>query len=388
MQPCDILLLSTADWDNPSWTNKQHVAAELARRGFRILYVELPGTRRPTVTRRDLGRIWRRLGRGLTPPRRVRDNVWVWSPIVIPWQHIWIIRQLNRLLLSVQLLHAQHEAGFSPRVMWTYWPLTTLYYDTARYGLVVYHSVDDIKEQPGMPKALIAVAEQDMARAADVIFTTSPHLYEVNKALNPNTHFQPNVADFGHFNRAMQPGPLPADLEPIAEPRIGFIGAVSGYKQDFQLIAQTAEARPDYQFVLIGDVGEGDPLTDPGVLRARANIHLMGPRAYADLPDYLRGFQVAILPSRLNEYTRSMFPMKFFEYLAAGRPVVGTRIESLLDYEGMALLREPEAFARGLDEALAGQLAPLDERLDLARNNTYETRTDRMLALIDALKAG
>ena len=116
----DILMVSTADWDNPYWTNKQHVAVELGSRGHRVLYIESQGLRRPTATRRDLGRIWRRLKRGLGPPRQVRDNIWVVSPIIIPFQHYAWVRRLNRSLLSLIVGLWSRWLGLRPTILWTY----------------------------------------------------------------------------------------------------------------------------------------------------------------------------------------------------------------------------------------------------------------------------
>lgn len=383
MEKFDILLVSTADWDNPFWTNKQHVAVELARRGHRILYVESSGIRTPTATARDMNRIWRRLKRVFGKPRRVQDNIWVWSPILIPWHAKPWVRFLNKGLLALQRGLAQAQVGFAPKVMWTYWPLTTYFYNLNKYNKVIFHSVDDIKEQPGTPRALVAQGEVDLATKASIVFTTAPHLCEFNKAFNANTHYFNNVADFAHFNRATEPGPIPADLESIPHPRIGFVGAISGYKQNLELIRQMADRRPNYHFVLIGDIGEGDPLTNAAILKNVPNIHLLGPKAYKDLPDYLRGMDVGLLPSHLNDYTRSMFPMKFFEYLAAGLPVISTRIPALADHADLVLLRDSEDFEEGLDRIIAGDCATLEQRLAAAREQTYEARTEKMLRLIE-----
>src|SRR4029078_11049766 len=97
-RPVDIVLLSTADWDNPFWTNKQHVAQELARRGHRVLYIDSLGLRRPSATGRDLRRVLRRLFPALRRPRAVRDRLWVWSPVVIPLQRFGAVRWINKAL--------------------------------------------------------------------------------------------------------------------------------------------------------------------------------------------------------------------------------------------------------------------------------------------------
>ena len=322
----DILLISTADWSNPYWTNKQHVAIQLARQGHKVFYVKSQGLRAPTATRKDLRRIWAKLKRGLAPPREVRDNLWVWSPIVVPFHRSVMVRKVNRLLLSAGLRFWMQRKGIRPRLLWTYSPLTTELYDLDQYPIVVYHAVDDIKAQPGMPRAAIEAAENELSCRADIIFTTAHNLYVTHGRLNPATYYFSNVADYDHFNRALSPEvKIPEDISAIAGPRIGFIGAISSYKLDFQMINSVANTHPEWSFVFVGEIGEGDPATDPSIFKGATNIHFLGGRPYSSLPAYLKGMDVVLLPNRINDYTKSMFPMKFFEYLAAGKPVVATR---------------------------------------------------------------
>ena len=115
------------------------------------------------------------------------------------------------------------------------------------------------------------------------------------------------------------------------------------------------------------------------------NIHLLGPRPYQSLPAYLKGFDVALLPNTLNEYTANMFPMKFFEYLAAGKPVVSVDLNAVRDYaDTVCVATSVHAFIAGIEDALRGAAAPLAARLSLARQPTYQQRTARMLELINA----
>jgi glycosyltransferase involved in cell wall biosynthesis len=380
----DILLVSTADWDNPYWTNKQHVAVELAGRGHRVFFVESPGLRRPRATARDLGRLWRRLKRGLGRPRRVRERMWVFSPLLFPFQSCRLIRRLNRRILQTSLWFRLRQVGVTPVILWTYSPLTLELLKAGDYELMVYHAVDDIKSQPGMPRAVIAAAEEILSRTADIIFTTSAALQEAHGALNPRTYYFPNVADFEHFYRALDEATeLPADLAAIPAPRIGFIGAISGYKLDFILLRALAEARPAWSLVMIGEVGEGDAWTDVAALRQVPSVHFLGGRPYGSLPAYLKGFDVAILPNRINEYTKSMFPMKFFEYLAAGRQIVGINLPSLAAYARLATFADNDHdFIAAIDMVLAGTGIPLSERLAAAKEQTYQSRTARMMALV------
>ena len=383
-EPLDIVLVSTADWDNPYWTNKQHVAVQLGQRGHRILYIESQGLRRPTASKSDLVRIWRRLKRALRLPRRVRDNIWVVSPIAIPAQSSRFVRSLNRFILKSSLALWSSYIGLKPKILWTYSPMTTELFEVEPYDLLVYHAVDDIAAQPGMPREAILAAEQDLSARADLIFTTAPNLYDVHRVRNVHTHYFSNVADYAHFNKAMDPKTeIPLDIADISSPRIGFIGAISGYKLDFALLRAGADARPDWSLVLIGEVGEGDPWTDVSILKNARNVHLLGGRPYALLPGYLKAIDVAILPNRPNEYTKSMFPMKFFEYLAAGRHVVGTELPALSSYGHVAAFANDAAgFIAAIDSALRAGCSDLETRLEVAREHTYEIRTGRMMDIV------
>jgi glycosyltransferase involved in cell wall biosynthesis len=380
----DIVLLSTADWDNPFWTNKQHVTCELARRGHRVLYVDSIGLRTPSATAQDLGRIWRRLKKGLRPPQNVRTNVWVWSPLVIPLQRFQLVRVVNKLLLRSGLRFWMLRLGIAPDVMWTYNPMTLEFFSNQAFTNTVYHCVDEIKAQPGMPVAQIEAADTALVKASDVVFVTAEYLLESRRVFNKNTYYFSNVADFTHFAQAREASTVvPADIAALKKPVIGFVGAISGYKVDFELLKKMALQHPDWQIVLIGRVGEGDPHTDVTELKSLPNIHLIGPRPYADLPACMKGFDVAILPCMLNEYTRSMFPMKFFEYLAAGLPVVSTALHALQGHKDVACIANGhDEFIAGIEAALRNEVAPLERRLDLALDQTYERRTEKMLRLI------
>lgn len=381
--PTDIILFSTADWDNPFWTNKQHIATILAEKGFRVLYVESVGLRRPTAARKDFSRILRRLKKSLGGVRRVRENIWVYSPLVLPLHSSATVRLLNREILVNAIRFYSWRLKFKTPLFWTYNPLSVEVLGKLGVSMVVYHCVDDLSEAPGMPSATIREAEEKLVRAADLVFTTSPNLQAACSRLNPDdTHFFPNVSDFNHFSKARREAPDPDDLAEIPRPRIGFIGAISDYKIDFELIAHVAKRKSGWHWVLIGEVGEGQPETSIANLKL-PNIHFLGPRRYGILPDYLRGFDVAALPSRLNEYTASMFPMKFFEYLSAGRPVVATDLPALKEYAGTYVaVGNAEEFISAVENILSGETPADSLCLELAKKHTWDWRLEQMLDLM------
>lgn len=388
----DFVVLATADWDHPLWTNKQHTALTLASAGHRVLYVESLGIRPPRVGAADRRRILRRLRRLLQLPRQRHERLWVWSPPVLPGGHSGQVLQLNRQLLQSGLALACRWLGFRDPILWTYNPLTTLYLNPESFSASVYHCVDRIQDQPGMPVARIEVSEQALSRVVDVVFATSPQLEISQRQWNRNTFLFGNVADHIHFNRALlgdSSGPLscPERLQVLDRPRLLFMGAIDAYKLDLGLLLQLVERNPAWTFVLIGPVGECDPSTDVGALEACLNVELIGPVAYSELPRWLAHADLALLPLQVNGYTRHMFPMKFFEYLSSGLPVVATEIPALKAHGDVAWLCPPdiEAFEHAIQAALAGEGPSLPQRLERAATQTYEVRTAGMLACLDRM---
>lgn len=382
----DFILLATADWDHPLWTNKQHVAVALADLGHRVLYVESLGLRGARSDRRDLGRILRRLGRCLRPPRRVRQGLWVWSPLVIPGGTSGLPLRINRSLLRPSLVFAQEWVGLFKPLLWTFNPLAQDYLALENYRATIYQCVDRVQAQPGMPVERLEAAERDLCRRATVVFTTAPELQRALAPLNPATYGFGNVADADHFNTARS-GTLacPAELHELPRPRLLFMGAIDAYKLHVPMLVALARSTPEWTYILIGPIGETDPGTDITALRQLPNVHLLGSKPYGQLPSYLSQVDVGLLPLRHNDYTRHMFPMKFFEYLAAGTPVVATAIPSLRAQADVAALCEPdpEEFQRAIALVLAGHVAPLQKRLERASQHTYRTRTSAMVSLLE-----
>lgn len=380
----DIVLLATADWDNPFWTNKQHVALELSLRGHRVLYVESVGLRRPGVNRQDARRIVRRLRSGIRPPRKVRDNLWVWSPVLFPWHGISAVRPANRVLFSVLLHRITRTLNFGAPLLWTYNPITQRLINIDNFKAVVYHCVDESKARPGMPSSLIERSDASLTKSADVVFVTSRALEQRRRKWNTRVFNLGNVADYGHFSKAMSDElTVPEDMTDIQRPRIGFVGAINAHKLDLELLSYVAKSRPQWSLVMIGKVGEGAPNSDIEILRRHTNIILLGPKRYQDLPAYLKGLDVALLPNVINQYTTAMFPMKFFEYLAAGCPVVSTHLPALEEYADiMTRATSREEFLRGIEDALSDRVPSLEKRLAIAQTRTYQWRTDRMMELL------
>ena len=384
----DFVILATADWDHPLWTNKQHTALSLIDHGHRVLYVESLGLRPPRASVADSRRILRRLQRVLRPPRKVKGNLWIWSPLVVPGGNRGFILALNRFLVRIGLSIIIRHLCFKSPLLWTYNPLSLLYLSLTDFQASIYHCVDSIQDQPGMPSALIRRSERDLCVVVDAVFTTSPELQQRLELLNKQTYFFGNVVDAKHFRRAFELDlPCPKDLSLIPKPRILFIGALDSYKINLVMMEELILKTPNWSYVLVGPIAECDASTDLSSVTALSNVFWFDTRPYKELPDWLAHSDVALLPLHQNDYTRFMFPMKFFEYLASGCSTVATSIPSLQAHSDVAQLCEPSAiqFEIAIRKALQGEGPDTEKMLERASQSTYEQRTKSMLKVLNRL---
>jgi glycosyltransferase involved in cell wall biosynthesis len=379
----DIVCLGFGEWDAELWTNQQHLMARLGQRN-RVLFLESLGLRQPRLAGRDLRRMVRRVERAAAGPRSV-DGVHVLSPLVIPIHGRPRIRALNARLLRAQVGRAAGALGMDRPLLWSYVPQAEWLVETLQPSAIVYHCVDDIAAQKGVQAAAFRGAEARFAARADVVLASAPALAERMRMLNDRVFYAPNVADTERFATALEDGPTDPALAALPHPRIVFTGAVVATKLDLDLLEGVARARPGWSIALVGPVGAGDPHTDVSVLERLPNVHLLGSRPYAALPDVLRGADVALVPYAINELTRSVFPMKVYEYLAAGLPVVTTPLPALDGTAGVQVAADAPATVAAVERALAGDGPEARRgRSAAARGHSWEAR----LAEIDSYLSG
>jgi len=377
----DVVCVGFADWDAKLLTNQHHLMGRLARRN-RVLFVESLGLRRPQLAGRDLRRILRRLRRGLAPPRE-SGGVHVLSPLVVPLHGSELLRRLNAWLLRQQVRRAARRLGMERPLLWGYVPQAEQLIPALEPRLVVYHCVDDIAAQKGVDAEAFRAREQRFARAADLVIASAPALAERLRSLNPNVLYAPNVADTGLFSTALQAGPVDPALELLPRPRIVFHGALVATKLDLGLIAELARLRPDWSIVLVGPRGLGDPGTDLSPIEGIANVRELGSRAHDELPAVLRGAAAGIIPYSMNSLTGSIFPMKVYEYLAAGLPVVSTPLPALDGVEDVILASDAEAMAAALDSELSADTPELRaERSRRAASHSWDARIEEIEAAL------
>ena len=308
------------------------------------------------------------------------------SPLVLPFHGSRVARALNRHLLNALIRRATRRLGIRRPILWSYVPQAETLLAALDPEVVVYHCVDDIAAQARIDTASFRAAEQRFAARADLVLASAPALVARMRELSTNVLYAPNVADTDLFARALAPGRVDPELRDLAHPLIVFTGAIVAVKLDLPLLVALARARVSWSFALVGPIGPGEPRADVSVLSGEANIHLLGHRSYEQLPDVLRGADAGLIPYTLNELTRSIFPMKVYEYLAAGLPVVATPLPALAGIEAVATAPDAGGIARLLDDALATDTP--ERRVARSRataEHSWERRLQEIAAAIDAL---
>lgn len=271
-------------------------------------------------------------------------------------------------------------------VLWYYTPMALPFSRHLAADAVIYDCMDELSAFAEAPRDL-PVLERELLARADLVFTGGQSLYERKQKLHPATHCFPSSVDVAHFARARRDQETPADVAGIPGPQIGFFGVIDE-RMDLDLLAEIAARRPEWQLMMIGPTAKIDPA---GLPRA-ANIHYLGRKGYEDLPSYLSGWDVAILPFARNEATRYISPTKTPEYLAAGKPVVSTPIQDVVQpygEEGLVRIADtPADFVAAIDGLLAEDPTLRRSRADrFLRTLSWDRTWSEMNALIDDVLA-
>jgi glycosyltransferase involved in cell wall biosynthesis len=274
-------------------------------------------------------------------------------------------------------------------LLWYYTPMALPFTRHLAPRAVIYDCMDELSAFAGAPPAL-REHEYELLRRASLVLTGGYSLYEVKRGRHHNVHALPSSVDVAHFARAREPRRDPADQAAIPGPRLGYFGVIDE-RMDVDLLAAVAAARPDFHLVMLGPVVKIQP---EGLPRA-PNIHYLGKKTYEELPSYLGGWDVALMPFARNESTRFISPTKTPEYLAAGKPVVSTSIRDVVRTYGKAGLARiadtPTDFIAAVDACLAEQRAGDADavlraaKLERIDDFLAQTSWDRTWARIDAL---
>ena len=266
--------------------------------------------------------------------------------------------------LAILLDRLVSEVEHDQLVTWYYTPMALKFTAALHEDVCVYDCMDELSAFKNAPPELERL-EQQLFIKADVVFTGGMSLYEAKRGRHPSVHAFPSGIDTAHFHQARRPQTDPADQQSIAHPRVGFFGVIDE-RFDIDLMARTAAAMPNVEFVTIGPVVKIDPATLP----TGPNIHWLGAKRYAELPEYMAGWDVGWMPFALNAATRYISPTKTPEFLAGGLPVVSTAIADVVQTYGR----------RGLVKIADASSMPSALRTALREGPVEMTKVDAFLS--------
>ncbi|QIK78889.1 glycosyltransferase family 1 protein [Sphingomonas piscis] len=269
-------------------------------------------------------------------------------------------------------------------VKWYYTPMMLPFSRQIEADTIVYDCMDELSQFKFAPPMLLEL-EQELIDSADLVFTGGSSLFEAKKDRHSSVHLFPSSVDRDHFALARSGATDPQDQANLARPRLGFYGVIDE-RFDIDLLRQMADARPNWQFVMVGPVVK---ISDEDLPRA-ANIHYVGGKTYEQLPHYLSGWDVALMPFAINEATRFISPTKTPEYLAGGKPVVSTPIRDVVRHyghlQGVQIAYDADGFVAACEKALELAKDPKGQWLaeaDLLLSATsWDTTQARMSGLI------
>lgn len=382
----NIICISWLNWDRLPLV-MHHMMRRLSKNN-RILFVD-PAVAittllfHPRSSRFIVGKIQYWL-RGI---KRVSENLYVYypPPLFLQFGHSAINDSFNRFYVGRAIASVARKLNFNSPILWLYDPYTVKPNGQFDEKLVCYDCNDDISSFATLDykRGKLLDLEDELVEKAHLVFTTSKILYNAKKKNNPNTYYFPSGVDFDHFHKAIFPScEVPNDAKGITKPIIGYIGAITNYRINWEWIKIMSISRPKWSIVFIGPCLE----LPPEEILNQKNIHFLGQKDTELLPGYLKAFDVCIIPYKGEMFLKSCQPTKTFEYLAAGKPVVSSYIPELEGYAPVVRLSKNEnEFIANISAAIEeGKRTDFIERcVEAAKGKTWEDRVEKISDLIE-----
>lgn len=382
----DFIVLSTQDWDAVP-TRKHRWARKFAAQGNRVLYIEQQMHWAGWLV--DIKNQFSRAWRFTQGPREVEPNLWVFTlPIVLPFfQMVEAINLINNAFLKTVLRRQLKHLNFNTEklIVWTYTPHSADFVGVFGECAAVYECVDEFTASKGLVNAkAIGNMERDLIQKVDILIVTAQGLLKNKQAYARRSMLVPNAAEVSHFATVADSTLSIADsLRDVSHPTVGFLGSVQ-YWIDTELLAEIAEKHPSWTVILVGPVGI---LANVEMLEKLPNVIFTGRVPYADVPSYVKAFDVCLNPYRMDDVAEHCSPLKLYEYLATGKPVVSVDMPEVHQFKDMiAVAYSREEFVRLVEETVSSLTEQSDEdverRMQEAHNHTWDKRFESVVVAV------
>jgi uncharacterized SAM-binding protein YcdF (DUF218 family) len=384
----DIICISSIDWDF-IWQGHQEIMTRFARAGNRVLFIENTGVRAPTF--KDIGRLRNRLRNwrsGVHGIRKIEEGLYVYSPLVLPFPYLKIARFFNKRLMLSVLLRWLKAVGFKEPIVWTFLPtgLTLDLIDEIEPKALIYYCIDSFEASSKDAKK-VKRTEEVLTKKSDLVFVTSQELLKTRAQYNKNVHYFPFGVNVDNFmGVAASPGDVPADMKNIKRPIAGYLGGIHKWI-DLGLVRYLAKQNKDVSFVFCGPIQ-----TDIEILRNIQNVFFLGQKKTEELPRYVKEFDVALIPYRITDYTRNVYPTKLNEYLSLGKAVISTKLPEISKFNKengnvVKVAASKEEFSNIIRSALHNPFSEKEKlaAVEAAKKNSWADRLEKMVSLIEGV---
>lgn len=367
------------DWGRlPSST--QHLMRKMSA-NHTILWIDSLGLRVPSISKGDVGRIFSKVSRFFAGVKEVEPNIFVMSPLVIPLFKYSPVRWTNRQILKFNIKRFLRKKKIDSIIQWSSCPTAAIMLNALGEKANVYYIGDEFSEFTQFDSRLVASLERKLLVQSDLLFVVSDRLVETKSKYNAHVYKLPHGCDFEHFAQTEKliESDIPKELLEIKRPIIGYYGLIRDWF-DFELLRDIFTRHPEWSLVLVGPCD-----TDTSLIENLPNVHLLGPKPYEILPNYLRGFDVCIIPYERSEITINANPLKLLEYMASGKPVITTDLPSVHTYaEGLTITKSTIEMETGIEKLLSGQADEVkSSQIRMARANSWTNRAEKIERLFD-----
>jgi len=377
--PTEILYFAVNRWDSMV-QREQHLMLGLSRT-YRILFIDPPLSYATILLGKSQGKRWAFKSR----LHRVNERLLVYTPPAFPpcSQYFRCINSLNIRLLISLAKGVLDKLYFKDYMVGVGRPFLADVIKRLNPRLSYYDCSDDYAEFPGLraDKGMLREAEEELLRTVDLVFCSSEELTKAKSLYNKNSFFLPNGVDLDSLQDRDSVMETPPEMKDVKKPIIGYIGTI-GEWFDFDTLIALAQKRHDWAFVLIGPLASG---RYSSLLQKASNIYWLGEKSFVELLSYLKFFDVCTIPFKVNEFTMKIYPTKFHQYLAAGKPVVSSPLPDLLAFKPWVdFYTDAREMEEKIDRAIREDSEEKAlERRRIASENTWDERVKSMIEILN-----